>query len=77
MFNIGDAVAVMPIGSREPQDAQSIASVSEADNDTMRLTDRTIYRFHDGLWSSEDGFTHLVKATQGHIAAVHARCTSA
>jgi len=73
MFNVGDPAAIMPIGSESPLDTMSIASVNDVGPDEVTLVDGRIYRFKDGLWTSEDVLTHLVPATKQHISVVHAR----
>jgi hypothetical protein len=77
MFKAGDAAAIMPLGSRSPLDAMSIASVREAGPAEVTLVDGTVYRFKDGLWTSDDVSTHLVAATSQHIKAVHAQTLKA
>jgi hypothetical protein len=73
MFNTGDAVAIMPIGSKSPLDSMYIASLSEASPEEVTLFDGRVYRLKDGVWTSEDVLTHLVPATKQHIDVVHAR----
>jgi hypothetical protein len=73
MFNIGDAAAVMPIGSKSPLDTMSIASVNNVGPNQVTLVDGRVYRFKDGLWTSDDVLTHLMPATKQHISVVHAR----